>query len=165
MNLASLNAWLDYHYWARDVLLDAVEPLSPEQFTRQTESSFKSIRDTVAHIYGADLIWYRRWQGESPRSLLVYDSFPDVASIRQAWTELEGKVRPFVNGLGETGLSRVFEYKLMNGQPGASPFWQMLVHVVNHGSYHRGQVTTLLRQLGAAPPGSTDMIAFFRKTT
>jgi uncharacterized damage-inducible protein DinB len=165
MNLADLKVWLEYHYWARDVLLEAVAPLSPEQFTRQTESSFKSVRDTVAHIYAADLIWYTRWLGQSPTSLLAYDSFPDVASIRQAWTELEGKVRPFVNGLGETGVSRVYEYKLMNGQPGASPFWQMLVHVVNHGSYHRGQVTTLLRQLGVPPPKSTDMIAFYRRPT
>jgi uncharacterized damage-inducible protein DinB len=163
MNAADANVWLDYHYWARDVMLDAVAPLSPEQFTHPVESSFKSIRDTVAHIYAADLVWYTRWMGHSPTSLLSYDSFPDVASIRTAWTELEGKVRPLVNGLGEAGLARVLEYKLMNGQPGASPFWQMLVHVVNHASYHRGQVTTLLRQLGAPPPKSMDMIAFFRR--
>ena len=95
-------------------------------------------------------------------TLPVLDAFPDVASIRKAWSELEGQVRPFVNQLGEAGVSRVFEYKAMNGQPTSSPFWQMLVHVVNHGSYHRGQVTTLLRQLGAAPPKSTDMITFYR---
>jgi uncharacterized damage-inducible protein DinB len=164
MNLADLKTWLDYHYWARDVSLDAVAALSPELFTRRMEGSFKSVRDTIVHIYAADMAWYTRWLGESPTSLLAYDSFPDVASLRQAWTELEGKVRPFVSGLGETGVSRVFEYKLMNGQPGASPFWQMLVHVVNHGSYHRGQVTTLLRQLGMQPR-STDMIAFYRRPT
>jgi uncharacterized damage-inducible protein DinB len=162
MNLADLNVWLDYHYWARDELLDAVAPLSPEQFTRPLESSFRSVRDTVAHIYAADLIWYARWRGESPASLIAYDSFPDVASIRQAWTALEVKARAFVNGLGEAGVSRVVEYRLLNGRTGSSPFWQMLVHVVNHGSYHRGQVTTLLRQLGAPPPRSTDMIAFYR---
>jgi uncharacterized damage-inducible protein DinB len=162
MNLADLNIWLDYHYWARDVLLDAVAPLSPEQFTRQVESSFKSVRDTLAHIYAADWLWYTRWQGQLPTSLLSYDAFPDVASLRKASSELEGHVRPFVNELGEAGVSRVFEYKAMNGQPAASPFWQMLVHVVNHGSYHRGQVTTLLRQLGVPPPKSTDMITFYR---
>jgi uncharacterized damage-inducible protein DinB len=139
MNLADLNVWLEYHYWARDVLLEAVAPLTPEQFTCQMESSFKSVRETVAHIYAADLIWYERWSGQSPTSLIAYDSHPDVPSIRQAWRALEGKVRPFVNGLGEAGVSRVFEYKLMNGQSGASPFWQMLVHVVNHGSITAGR--------------------------
>ena len=162
MNLKDLRTLLDYHYWARDVIFDAVAPLSPEQFTRQVDSSFKSVRDTVAHIYAADLIWYTRWVGESPSGLIAYDSFPDVESIRRAWGDLEGKVRAFVDGLGEAGVSRVFEYKLLSGATGGSPFSEMLSHVVNHGSYHRGQVTTLLRQLGAAPPKSTDMITFYR---
>ena len=162
MNLKELNVWLDYHYWARDLLLDAVSPLTPEQFTRQMDSSFRSLRDTVAHIYAADAVWYARWMGQSPAALLAYDAFPDVASIRKVWAELEGNVRPFVNALGEAGVSRVFEYKLLSGAPDTAPFWELLVHVVNHGSYHRGQVTTLLRQLGAHPLKPTDMIAFFR---
>jgi len=162
MDLNDLRTLLDYHYWARDVIFDAVAPLTPEQFTREVDSSFKSVRDTVAHIYAADWIWYTRWLGESPKSLVAYDAFPDAASIRKAWVDLEGKVRAFVDGLGEAGVLRVFEYKLLSGATGASPFSQMLTHVVNHGSYHRGQVTTLLRQLGAAPPKSTDMITFYR---
>jgi uncharacterized damage-inducible protein DinB len=56
----------------------------------------------------------------------------------------------------------MWDYKLLSGAPDTAPFWQMLVHVVNHAGYHRGQVTTLLRQLGAQPPKSTDMITFFR---
>jgi uncharacterized damage-inducible protein DinB len=162
MDQADLRGLLDYHYWARDVMLEAVTPLTPEQFTRQIDSSFKSVRDTLAHIYAAEWLWYARWQSQVPTSILDFDPGPDVPSIRTAWAELEGKVRLFVNGLGEAGVSRVFDYKAMNGQPTSSPFWQMLVHVVNHGSYHRGQVTTLLRQLGAAPPKSTDMITFHR---
>jgi uncharacterized damage-inducible protein DinB len=162
MKLDDLRTLLDYHYWARDIILDAVAPLTPEQFTRQVDSSFKSVRDTVAHIYAADRIWYARWLGEAPTGLIAYDSFPDVGAIRQAWSDLEGKVRPFVEGLGEAGVTRVFQYTLLSGAAAASPFSQMLTHVVNHGSYHRGQVTTLLRQLGAAPPKSTDMITFYR---
>jgi uncharacterized damage-inducible protein DinB len=162
MDLKDLRTLLDYHYWARDVIFDAVAPLTPEQFTRPVDSSFKSVRDTVAHIYAADWVWYTRWLGESPSSLIAYDTFPDVESIRKSWVDLEGKVRAFVEGLGEAGVSRVFEYKLLSGASGASLFSQMLAHVVNHGSYHRGQVTTLLRQLGAAPPRPTDMIAFYR---
>ena len=98
----------------------------------------------------------------APTSLVAYDQFPDATSIRTVWKELEGKVRPFVDGLGEAGINKPFDYKLLSGAPDTAPFWQMLVHVVNHGAYHRGQVTTLLRQLGAHPPKPTDMIAFFR---
>jgi uncharacterized damage-inducible protein DinB len=88
--------------------------------------------------------------------------FPDLDAIRRAWVEHEGKVRAFLAGLGEGGVNRVIEYTLLNGTAGASPFWQMAQHVVNHASYHRGQVVTMLRQLGAAPPKSLDMIAFYR---
>jgi uncharacterized damage-inducible protein DinB len=162
MNLAYLQTLLDYHYWARDIILDAVTELPRERFLQPVESSFKSVRDTVAHIYAADLVWYTRWIGRTPTGLIAYDQFPDATSIRTAWKDLESDVRQYVTNLGEAGVNKPFDYKLLSGAPDTAPFWQMLVHVVNHASYHRGQVTTLLRQLGAAPPKSTDMITFFR---
>lgn len=161
MTLQDLRALLDYHYWARDRLLDALEPLRPEQFTRDLGSSFTSIRDTVAHIYAAECAWYSRSQGESP-SAPALDRFPDPASIRRAWIEQERRTRLFLESLGEGGIDRVFEYKTMSGEAGTSSFWEMLYHLVNHASYHRGQVTTMLRQLGATPPRSMDAIRFFR---
>ena len=63
MNLAYLQTLLDYHYWARDIILDAVTELPREKFLQPVESSFKSVRDTVAHVYAADLVWFRRWMG------------------------------------------------------------------------------------------------------
>jgi uncharacterized damage-inducible protein DinB len=162
MNLQDLRTLLDYHYWARDRLLEAIAPLAPEQFNRDTGSSFKSIRETVVHTYAAEWAWHARWQGNSPTALLASDEFPDVAAVRAAWTALEAKMRVFLDDLGESGITRVFDYKLLSGQAGATPFWQMLQHVVNHASYHRGQVTTMLRQIGAQPGKSMDMIAFYR---
>jgi len=162
MNVQDLRTMVDYHYWARDRLLAALEPLTPEQYNRDLGSSFKSIRDTVAHTYAAEWAWYSRWQGKSPTALLPSDQFPDLASVRRAWSELEVKMRAFLEGLGEDGIARAFEYKLLSGQGGSSPFWQMLQHVVNHASYHRGQVTTMLRQIGAKPGKPMDMIAFYR---
>ena len=162
MDLQDLRTLLDYHYWARDRLLEAVEPLTPEQFTRDMGSSFRSIRDTLTHIYAAEWAWHSRWMGKSPTALLPSDMFPDVASLRATWAEHEAKMRSFVDGLGDAGIARVFEYTLINGQPGASPFWQMLQHVVNHASYHRGQITTMLRQVGASPAKPMDLIAFYR---
>jgi uncharacterized damage-inducible protein DinB len=162
MNLQDLRTMLDYHYWARDRLFDALEPLAPEQINRDMGNSFKSIRDTMVHVYAAESAWYSRWQGKSPDALLPSDQFPDLPALRRTWSEHEAKMRAFVDGLGEDGIARVLEYKLLSGQAGSSPFWQMLQHVVNHASYHRGQVTTMLRQLGAAPAKSMDMIAYYR---
>jgi uncharacterized damage-inducible protein DinB len=162
VNLQDLRTLLDYHYWARDRLLAALEPLPLEQFNRDLGSSFKSIRETVVHTYAAEWAWHSRWHGQSPTVLMTSEAFPDVAAIRHAWTDHEKKMRAFLEGLGEDGVTRVIEYKLLSGQPGSSPIWQMLQHVVNHASYHRGQVTTMLRQLGAQPPKSMDMIAYYR---
>ena len=162
MNLQDLHTLLDYHYWARDQLLNALEPLTPEQFNQDLGSSFKSVRETVVHVYAAEWAWHARWNGQSPTALMTSEAFPDVTAVRRAWTEHEAKMRAFLDSLGEQGIAKVLEYTLLTGQAGASPFWQMLQHVVNHASYHRGQVTTMLRQLGAQPGKSMDMIAFYR---
>jgi uncharacterized damage-inducible protein DinB len=163
MTLVDLQTLLDYHYWARDRALDAAATLTPEQFTRDLGSSFKSMRDTLVHLYSAEWAWHQRWHGTSPTAMLPFDRFPDVPSIRTAWTDLESNVRAFVNGVGEAGVGKVFEFRLLSGQEASAAFWQMLQHIVNHASYHRGQLTTMLRQLGAQPAKSMDMIAFYRE--
>src|SRR5260221_6881163 len=121
MTTQDLQTLLDYHYWARDRLLGALEPLSTEQLTRDLGSSFRSIRDTVAHILGAELAWYGRWQGGSPQALGQADRlFPDLPTLRAMWSDHEGKIRAFVANLGEEGVGRVFEYRLLSGQEAAS---------------------------------------------
>ena len=163
MTFEDLQTLLDFHYWARDRALDAAAALPPEHFTRDMGSSFRSVRDTLAHLYSAEWAWHERWHGTSPTAMLPFDQFPDVQTLRTAWVGLETKVRGFLASLGETGITRTFEYRTLKGDPGSSEFWQMLQHIVNHGSYHRGQLTTMLRQLGATPAKSMDLIAFYRE--
>ena len=157
-----LNHLIGFHYWARDRVMVAAEALSAEQYVRPMGNSFSSIRDTLNHVYFAEWIWYSRWNGVSPTSFPA-DEIPDLATLRARWSEIEGNVRAFLGDAGELGLNRVIHYRLMSGKEGSSPLWQMVAHVVNHATYHRGQVTTMLRQLGAAPAQSTDMITYFRE--
>lgn len=161
MTNEEINALLDYHYWARDRMLAALDPLTPEQFTQPIESSFKSIRDTVVHTMGAEAVWYSRWRG-NPQGMLAAEGFLDVGSLRSAWCELESGVRTFFRELGAERIDARIEYKSLKGEPHSSTVAQMLQHVVNHASYHRGQVTTMLRQLGAKPPESNDLINYYR---
>ena len=100
--------------------------------------------------------------GVSPTALTAGDQLVDLASLRATWAQHEQKMRAFVEALDEAGVNRVVEYQLLSGQPGATPIWQMVQHVVNHASYHRGQLTTMLRQVGAQPAKSMDMIAYYR---
>lgn len=154
---------LDYHVWARERALDAVAALDQEQFVREMGNSFGSVRDTLAHLYGADEVWLERWRGGSPRGLPPAAQFADLPSLRAAWARLDPALRSFVHGLDATALARPLTYQAFNGQRATLTFAQMLHHVVNHGSYHRGQITTLLRQLGFPPPRSMDLVAFFRE--
>jgi uncharacterized damage-inducible protein DinB len=163
MNLADLQTLLDYHYWARDRMLAAVETLTQEQYTRDLGNSFKSVRDTVVHIYFAESAWYSRWMGHPPSPGLNAEDLRDVPAIRRAWIEHEVKMRAFLESVGAAGADRVYQYKNLAGQEFKSVFWHMLQHVVNHATYHRGQVTTLMRQLGADPGKAQDLIAFYRE--
>ena len=83
MTYDDVQTLLDFHYWARDRMLDAIETLTPEQFTRDLGNSFRSVRDTVAHIYSAEWVWYQRWRGGTPDGAASADQFPDVATIRR----------------------------------------------------------------------------------
>jgi uncharacterized damage-inducible protein DinB len=160
-----IRVLLDYNYWARDRILASADQLSEEQLTRPLASSFGSVLDTLVHMHFAEWIWYQRWQGVSPTAGPDKTMLTSVAALRDAWYPLERQIRAFVDSLGPADLSRVIEYRLLSGQTASSSFWQMIVHVVNHGGYHRGQVATMLRIIGAKPAQSTDMIVFFRENS
>ncbi|HXD21297.1 MAG TPA: DinB family protein [Vicinamibacterales bacterium] len=158
-----IHTLIQYNYWARDRTLASADQLSPEQLTRNLGSSFASVLDTLVHMHFAEWIWYQRWHGQSPSAGPDASGITNVTALRDAWRPLEAQIRAFVDSLDPADLARVIDYTLMNGTPGRSAYWQMIVHVVNHGAYHRGQVATMLRLLGATPAQSTDMIVFFRE--
>jgi uncharacterized damage-inducible protein DinB len=163
MTFDVLQTLVDYHYWARDRLVVPVEALSDEQLRRPLGNSFSSIFDTVVHLCGADWIWRSRWEGVSPMALPAPETFDNLAKVLDAWRDEERRIRAIVTQLGPEGILRPIEYTGWDGRRQAQPFWQMLQHLVNHGSYHRGQVTTMLRQMQVPPPKSMDLIAFYRE--
>jgi len=163
MNQSDLQNLVEFSYWARDRVLDAVATITPEQYTKDLGNSFKSIRDTLVHTYSAEWVWFQRWNGTSPTEGLKFTDYPDVQTLRTAWAQLEAQIRGLIAGLDEPGVTRHYEFRFLNGQPAQGVFWQMFQHVVNHGTYHRGQVTTMLRQIGVPPPKSTDMITYYRE--
>lgn len=163
MTYDDLRLLIDYNYWARDRLLEALHTVTQDQFLRPMGSSFESLRDTVAHICAAERVWLMRLKGDSPQALEKPERFPDLDAARKEWTELESEMRGQLALLGAEAIERTIEYQDLRGQPQSDLLWQMLQHVVNHGSYHRGQITTMLRQLGAAPPRSMDLMTFYRE--
>ena len=162
MTPEDMRTLYDYSAWANHRQLQAASKLSTEHFLKPLGSSFGSVRDTLAHIYGAEWVWLERFQGRSPSSLPDTSQFKDVASLQERWTEFEPRLLTFVRGLAQADLDRVMEYKTLKFGVYKNPLWQSMQHLVNHGTYHRGQVTTLLRQLGAEPI-LTDLMHFYRE--
>jgi uncharacterized damage-inducible protein DinB len=157
MNTTMIRALYDYTRWADDRALGAAEKLTPEQFTKALGSSFGSVRDTLVHFVSAEWIWLSRWNGTSPAAMWTAAEFPDAASVRARWSEVQRDLASFVERQNPESLQSVCRYQNLKGQPMAFPLWQLMMHMPNHATYHRGQVTTLLRQLGAQPV-STDFV-------
>ncbi|MGH8005203.1 MAG: DinB family protein, partial [Limisphaerales bacterium] len=116
--------------------------------------------DTLVHIMGAEWIWLERWKGNSPKALLAAAEFPTVSSIRNRWAEVERGQTEFIAGVTGESLKKVIAYTNLKGETYQYPLWQMLQHQVNHSTYHRGQITTMLRQLGAKPV-ATDFLVYY----
>lgn len=153
----------EYNCWANECVLTAAAKLNNEQFTRDLSSSFSSVHDTLVHMMGAEWVWLQRWKGISPGALLAPSEFTDFAAVRTRWTDLMREQMEFINRLTEAALEQEISYINFKGQNWTYPLNQMLQHVVNHSTYHRGQVATMLRQLGATPV-STDFLLFFDQT-
>jgi uncharacterized damage-inducible protein DinB len=162
MKPAEMRELFAFNFWANHRILGASDALTAEQFTKELGSSFSSVRDTLAHIWGVEWIWLERLQGRSPSGFPNAKDIPDLASLRPRWAEVEKSWTEYLRQQGEAELLEEVNYKTMSFGPARNPRWQIMQHVVNHGTYHRGQVTTMLRQLGVKGVG-TDLIFFYRE--
>ncbi len=149
MNKNDIELLYEYNRWANGQTLHAVSQLTGEQFTRDFSSSYRSVRDTLTHVLSAEWIWLMRWQGMSPKSMLSPIEYPKVELLRAKWAEVERNQANFISQLTDESLEKEILYTNTNGEEWKYPLAQMMQHVVNHSTYHRGQVTTMLRQLGA----------------
>lgn len=152
----------DYNTWANHRSLQAAAALSAEQFTKPLASSFTSIRDTLVHICGTEWVWHERFVGRSPSSIPDFSALQTVDALRGHWSAQESKLLDFARHVTQADIDAVMEYKTINFGVYKNPLWQSMQHLVNHGTYHRGQVTTMLRQLHAKPI-LTDLMHFYRE--
>lgn len=157
--LETIRLLFDYTRWADARMHEAVSKLGPDQWTKDLGSSLKSARDTVVHVVSAQWIWISRWKGETPQGMWNPADFPTPASIRERGAALAEQLLSFVEEQTEPSLAKPLAYKNLKGESMSYPLGQLMLHVVNHSTYHRGQVTTLLRQLGAQPL-STDLVVY-----
>jgi uncharacterized damage-inducible protein DinB len=161
VNLIEIQRLYDYNRWANERVLESLQPIGQEVFTRNKQASHGSIRGIVAHIAGAEWIWLERWKGSSPVSLLSESEFETVEIAAQRLRKIDHDLKQFTTRLTQEDLDGSRGYKTTEGKAYSNVLSDMLLHLANHSSYHRGQIATLLRQSGAVPQ-STDFILFIR---
>jgi uncharacterized damage-inducible protein DinB len=146
--MISLDPWrelYDHNCWARDRQLEVCGKLSEERFTRPMGGSFASLGDMLVHLVAVEWLWLERWRGRSPRNLPWMEEVRTLDAIRERWQPVGAEMRACM------ALARRMSYVNLRAETWTYPLWQMLLHLLNHQTFHRGQVTTLLRQLGAVP--------------
>jgi uncharacterized damage-inducible protein DinB len=159
VDVAIIQELYRYNRWANDRMFEAVSSLTQAEFTKNLASSHPSVRDTLTHIVWAEWIWLQRWKGTSPQVVFDAQDFPDVRTLRVRWLEVEIEQRSFIETMTTESLLALVRYANLQGQPWRYPLWRQMYHVVNHSTYHRGQLTTMLRQL-AARSVPTDFLVF-----
>jgi uncharacterized damage-inducible protein DinB len=161
VNLIEIKRLYDYNSWANERVLESLQLIGQEDFTSNKQASHGSIRGIIAHIAAAEWIWLERWEGSSPVGLLPESEFETLEIATQRLRKIDHDLQRFTNRLTQANLDGRRGYKTTEGKAYSNVLSDMLLHLVNHSSYHRGQIATLLRQSGAVPQ-STDFILFIR---
>lgn len=156
----TLLAHIDYSDWASRRLVSAVAELSEDQLTRDFGTADKSILGTLVHTYRADSIWLARMHQEAGR-FVPSDADFHLSVLTDHWPEVYKGWRHFLAGLDDNQILESISYHDLKGNAWSTPVYQIVLHLVNHGTHHRGQVSGFLRTLGAKPP-VLDLIAYYR---
>lgn len=151
----------DYTSWANRRILGCAAELAPDDFTRDLGASHGGVRGTLTHMLSAEWIWLERFRGGGPERHLEPSAFAAVTALAERWAGVDRERDAWLAGLAPGGLGALCRYRNFSGQPFEAPLWQLVQHVANHSSFHRGQVVLLLRQLGRPLP-ATDLVAWDR---
>jgi uncharacterized damage-inducible protein DinB len=158
VTLDDLKRMIAYDEWANARLLGAASALSLADQERGLGGSFGSVRAVVAHVVGAEWLWLQRWRGENPSTLPPWLGESTV-QLHARLAQVEAERTILVAALRDEDVHREVAYRLLNGTPGTRRLDELILHVVNHSTYHRGQIADMIRRLGVKPP-SSDLLEF-----
>jgi uncharacterized damage-inducible protein DinB len=162
MNKADIQLLFEYDAWAWQRVLAQAARLTPEQYVAPAPTPQGSLRGTLVHGLSAERTWLLRWQGESPAALLREEDVPTYAALAAAWEQVRTGLDAFVAGVTDAELAATLQYKTTKGAPMTNVLWQIIAHVVNHGTQHRSEAAMILTQYGYSP-GDLDFIVFLRE--
>lgn len=159
MNQQDIALLYKYNQWANAKILNAASNLTSEQFLAPSSFPHGGLRGTLVHTLFAEWIWRHRWEGTSPVVRLKPEDFPTFESLRSRWADEEKLLMTFVDKVTDERLNSHFFYTNTRGDPFERILWQVMVHVVNHGTQHRSEAAALLTDIGHSP-GDIDLVYF-----
>ncbi len=159
MQISDILELYQFNRWAHERTLDAVGDLNSEQYNREVPGSYPSVRRTLEHVLSTEVIWLARWEGHSMAEGPDYAQCPDVISLRSRWRSYWSRQFRFLGALGQEDLSELVGIRTRTGIETVQLLSDTLLHVVNHASYHRGQVASQIRAVGGVPT-NTDYFTY-----
>lgn len=157
-----LISYTQYEYWANEKLLSVVRDLTEEQQKRSITSSFPSLFKTFLHMWDANTIWWQRLQKAGEIMVPSLTFHPTMAEVEKGLLQSNQQWINWIKDASPEDLEYVLPYKTMKGDAFAQPVKEIVLHLGNHSSYHRGQVVTMLRQVGVEKIPQVDYILFSR---
>jgi len=149
-----------YHEWAHRTLLESLAPLDDSRYHEDVGLFFGSIHDTLNHLLLADRVWLSRFNGMTvPYKRLDETLEENRAALAAATLAQCDAIARFVTALDGVTLEGTLEYHTLAGKPMSTPYSVALMHLFNHGTHHRGQVTAAMTQLGVESP-AIDLVYF-----
>jgi uncharacterized damage-inducible protein DinB len=162
MTLQELKTLHAYNSWADNRIFEALGTLTHEQYMQDMKGSHGGIHTTMIHLVGAEKIWLERFQG-APKPFLTEHPPKTLEELKAVWEKVGYDTAKWLGTMSDKSLAGTFTMKTAKGDTFTHTYWEAFQHLVNHSSYHRGQIITMMRQLGVKPPG-TDLILFYRET-
>lgn len=158
----SIQQHVDYHAWAAGRMAETLQATDEKILFEERKSSFGSIAKTILHMWDAEVLWLRRFEGESLQHWPSSNFTGGKKELIEGYKKSSTDVRSFCSARQPAELAARFKYKTTKGEPFEDTIEDMLYHIVNHGSYHRGQVVTMLHEAGVSQILSMDIVIYLR---
>ena len=149
----------EYSLWASLKILEAAEMLSKEALEKDRGNSFGSILETLTHVFLADRVWWKRFNGEPYSTLLQVGDFYDLQKLKAEWPVVMGEFVAWIRAQDDSKFEERLFWRNIRGEDKEEVMYKILLHIVNHGTYHRGQVITMIKQAGGEVV-STDLVYY-----
>ena len=158
MKVEDIKLYYAYNEWANERILNAAERATFEQLTKPNEFGWGDLRGALVHVLDAEFGWFSFLFGREDEGVIDPKSFTDIAALRERWEQQNEISRRCLDSLADEDLNRVHTSK-RDGVTYNWILWQVLVHIVNHGTQHRAEAAALLTGFGHSP-GDMDLTLF-----